>query len=72
MKDQLIFKIKAKKYTFSIFPPEGLPSIPIVNNHVARYYTVSGYNYAKVRYQKDNTVSIFIYTGNYWKWIKNV
>lgn len=67
MKDQPIFKIKIKRYRFSVFPPDGIPSIKVMEA-IIKYTTHNTTTYANVQY-RDGSTSIFRYTGKYWEYL---
>lgn len=67
-----VFRIKAKKYKFSSFPPEGVPNFTThsIENSIKKYYKITDSVYCRIVYL-DGSVSVYKYTGDYWLYLRS-
>ncbi len=71
------FKIKTKKYKYSIFPSVGIPTISVVGNNYKqiRYYKYGDEDFCIIFFN-DNVHALYKYrkvdTLSYWGYIRDV
>lgn len=72
-----IFKIRAKKYKYSIFPSVGIPTITIVGDNYKqiKYYRYGGDDFCIIFFN-DDVHALYKYrvvgTNSYWSYMKDI